>query len=86
MSKNILVDFEKIKDYFLDKTIFWQLKSGLRHMSNYIYDSRQYQPIRHIEPVNNNPITDTQTSNTQVFPIGYPPTFTESTISITNNI
>lgn len=36
--------------------------------------------------INNNPITDTQVTNTQVFPAGYPPTFSESTISRIQNI
>lgn len=36
--------------------------------------------------VNNNPIADTQLSSTQVFPGGYPPTFTENTISRIQNI
>jgi len=44
----------------------------------------QAYPI--IRSVNNNPITDTQTSNTQVFPAGYPPTFTENNISRMQNI
>ena len=36
--------------------------------------------------VNNNPIADTQLSSTQIFPGGYPPTFTENTISRIQNI
>ena len=36
--------------------------------------------------INNNPIADTAISNTQIFPAGYPPTFTESTISRIQNI
>lgn len=36
--------------------------------------------------VNNNPMTDTQISNTQVFPAGYPPTFAENNISRIQNI
>ncbi len=36
--------------------------------------------------INNNPMADTQLSNTQVFPAGYPPTFDESNISRIQNI
>jgi len=36
--------------------------------------------------VNNNPMADTQLSSTQVFPAGYPPTFTENNISRIQNI
>lgn len=36
--------------------------------------------------VNNNPIADTKLSSTQIFPGGYPPTFTENTISRIQNI
>lgn len=39
-----------------------------------------------IKSVNNNPMTDTQTANTQAFPVGYPPTFTEPNISRIQNI
>ena len=36
--------------------------------------------------VNNNPMADTQLSSTQIFPAGYPPTFTENNISRIQNI
>ena len=39
-----------------------------------------------IRSVNNNPITSTQMSNTQVFPAGYPPTFSQPNISRIQNI
>jgi hypothetical protein len=44
----------------------------------------QASPI--IRSVNNNPLTDTQTSSTQIFPGGYPPTFAEPNISRIQNI
>jgi hypothetical protein len=44
----------------------------------------QSSPI--LASVNNNPITDTQLSNTQIFPAGYPPTFREPNISRIQNI
>ncbi len=36
--------------------------------------------------INNNPIADTELSNTQIFPAGYPPTFIEPNISRIQNI
>lgn len=39
-----------------------------------------------IKSVNNNPMTDTQITNTSIFPAGYPPTFDESNISRIQNI
>jgi len=44
----------------------------------------QVYPV--IRSVNNNPIVDTQTSNVQVFPAGYPPSFRQSNISRVQNI
>jgi hypothetical protein len=44
----------------------------------------QNYPI--LASINNNPITDTQLSNTQIFPAGYPPTFREPNISRIQNI
>lgn len=39
-----------------------------------------------LKSVNNNAMADTQTSNTSVFPSGYPPTFNENNISRIQNI
>ena len=44
----------------------------------------QASPI--IKSVNNNPIVDTQTANTSVFPAGYPPNFVQNNISRIQNI
>lgn len=44
----------------------------------------QVYPV--IRSYNNNPAVDTQTSNVQVFPAGYPPTFSQSNISRVQNI
>ncbi len=44
----------------------------------------QASPI--IKSVNNNPIADTKTAPTGVFPVGYPPTFRQNNISRVQNI
>lgn len=44
----------------------------------------QAYPI--VKSTNNNPMVDTQTSNTSVFPAGYPPTFSGNNISRQQNI
>lgn len=78
---------------FQDKTSFYGYNWNSQQLFNFALGdgtagpySGTVQNYPLTASVNNNPITDTQTSNTQVFPIGYPPTFTESTISRIQNI
>lgn len=78
---------------FQDKASFYAYNFSSQQL--YTFDSgdggagpyagnTQVYPV--IRSVNNNPIVDTQTSNVQVFPAGYPPTFSQSNISRVQNI
>lgn len=78
---------------YQDKTQFYNYNWYTQQLQNFaigdgtagVYTfTVQNAPI--LASVNNNPMTDTQLSSTQVFPVGYPPTFTESTISRIQNI
>lgn len=78
---------------FQDKTNFYAYNFASQQI--YTFDSGDgttgpYSGTTLVNPVvrsyNNNPIVDTKTSNTGVFPSGYPPTFNQSNISRVQNI
>ena len=78
---------------FQDKSSFYSYNFNTQQLETFDFGdgttgpysgTTQASPL--IKSINNNPITDTQLSNTSVFPAGYPPTFAESNISRIQNI
>jgi hypothetical protein len=78
---------------FQDKTTFYRYNFNSQQLETFALGdgtvgpysgTTQATPI--IRSYNNNPIVSTPLSSTQVFPAGYPPTFTQNNISRIQNI
>ncbi len=78
---------------FQDKTSFYGYNFNTQQLETFSSGNGSTGPYSGttiaspiIRSINNNPMVDTKTSSTAVFPSGYPPTFTTSNISRIQNI
>ncbi len=78
---------------FQDKTSFYRYNWSSQQLITFDYGDGTvgpYSGVTQVNPiirsVNNNPMVQTKTSNTQIFPTGYPPTFSGNNISRIQNI